>query len=94
MDFHQDIAAPRLREKKTLLDDAHSSASRRSGFVPVTTAAPNENTKLLNEEDAKLEKETKKYFHTKHLGLAALLGKQELLIPVSFDCFYPLYFAT
>ncbi|EEY54955.1 Drug/Metabolite Transporter (DMT) Superfamily [Phytophthora infestans T30-4] len=71
MSSHQDVAAPRWEEA---LADAHSPVrmSRRSGVVPVTKPVPNEHTKLLD-EDIELEKETKKYFHTKHVGLLALL---------------------
>ncbi|ETM43292.1 hypothetical protein L914_11198 [Phytophthora nicotianae] len=56
------------------LTDAHSPVrmSHRNGVVPVTKPVPNEHTKLLDDEDLELEKETKEYFHTKHVGLLAL----------------------
>ncbi|POM72442.1 Drug/Metabolite transporter (DMT) Superfamily [Phytophthora palmivora] len=46
--------------------------THRNGVVPVTKSVPNEHTKLLDEEDVELEKETKEYFHTKHVGLLCL----------------------
>ncbi|KAG7375264.1 hypothetical protein PHYPSEUDO_002151 [Phytophthora pseudosyringae] len=47
--------------------------SHRNGVVPVTKPGPNERTKLLDDdEELELEKETKRYFHTKHVGLLAL----------------------
>ncbi|KAF1774187.1 Solute carrier family 35 member F3/F4 [Phytophthora cactorum] len=65
------VAAPHWEEA---LADAHSPVrmSHRNGVVPVTKSVPNEHTKLLDVEDLELEKETKEYFHTKHVGLLAL----------------------
>uniref|UniRef100_H3H3K0 EamA domain-containing protein n=1 Tax=Phytophthora ramorum TaxID=164328 RepID=H3H3K0_PHYRM len=65
-----------LHWDETLADEssAHTPVrmSRRTGVVPVTRSVPNEHTKLLDEEGDELEKETKEYFHTKHVGLLAL----------------------
>ncbi|ETN06858.1 hypothetical protein PPTG_12869 [Phytophthora nicotianae INRA-310] len=60
--------------REEALTDAHSPVrmSHRNGVVPVTKPVPNEHTKLLDDEDLELEKETKEYFHTKHVGLLAL----------------------
>ncbi|KAG6959996.1 hypothetical protein JG688_00009820 [Phytophthora aleatoria] len=71
MELHRDVAAPHWEEA---LADAHSPVrmSHRNGVVPVTKPVPNEHTKLLDVEDLELEKETKEYFHTKHVGLLAL----------------------
>ncbi|OWZ06400.1 Drug/Metabolite Transporter [Phytophthora megakarya] len=46
--------------------------SHRNGVVPMTKSVPNEHTKLLDDEDIELEKETKEYFHTKYIGLLCL----------------------
>eukprot|EP00644_Phytophthora_capsici_P018010 jgi/Phyca11/507149/fgenesh2_kg.PHYCAscaffold_25_\ len=53
-------------------EDVHSPVRllHKNGVVPVTKSVPNERTKLL--EDEEMEKETKEYFHTKHVGLLAL----------------------
>ncbi|GMF26082.1 unnamed protein product [Phytophthora fragariaefolia] len=78
MDAHQSprgVAAAHWEEGDASIH-APVRAARRSGVVPVTKPAPNEHTKLLGGEDAELEKETKHYFHTKHVGLMALFGTQ------------------
>ncbi|KAF4319249.1 hypothetical protein BBO99_00006238 [Phytophthora kernoviae] len=48
--------------------------SHRSGVMPASTKPlPTEDTKLLDGDDAELEKEVKEYFHTKYAGFLALL---------------------
>ncbi|KAG6612807.1 Drug/Metabolite Transporter (DMT) Superfamily [Phytophthora cinnamomi] len=66
------VAAPHWEEDDSSSAHTPVRMSRRSGVVPVTKPVPNEHTKLLDEDEAELEKETKEYFHTKHVGLLAL----------------------
>ncbi|ETP13144.1 hypothetical protein F441_11593 [Phytophthora nicotianae CJ01A1] len=74
MDSHQKARDATASHWEEALTDAHSPVrmSHRNGVVPVTKSVPNEHTKLLDDEDLELEKETKEYFHTKHVGLLAL----------------------
>ncbi|GMF13650.1 unnamed protein product [Phytophthora lilii] len=85
MDSHQrsgDVAAAHWEDEASVHTPVRMS---RRNVVPVTKPVPNEHTKLLDEEDAELEKETKEYFHTKHVGLLALFGvlQRHSIVPLN-----------